>query len=225
MKLASFRYFSLWIAVCSRAVQCCYSGSPSTLSVGDDTHVCITVSSAGTWDDAGTKTYSRVAFKPTVDDFTMLEIKESWTNSSTDDDTLAKALINNGTVPTSLYVVVESEGEYSSDQKMFRGSGVTFPASVAIIHLVEGKVDQITWDNGCFFCSDSDCKSNTYKYDGSKRSTVDGDCYVQDDDCTESKCHVKVYVVWTGTDKDGNYLMSQQKKLSNFQSYDVDLSY
>ena len=50
---------------------------------------------------------------------------------------------------------MESEGEYSSDQKMFRGSGVTFPASVAIIHLDEVKVggaDVVTMTR-MFHCS------------------------------------------------------------------------
>ena len=34
-----------------------------------------------------------------------------------------------------------------------------------------------------------------------------------------------VYVVWSGTDVNGNYLLSQQKRLSNFQLGDVSVKY
>jgi len=40
----------------------------------------------------------------------------------------------------------------------------------------------------------------------------DADCSAADADCG-----LKVYVTWSGTDANGNYLMSQQKRLSNFQ--------
>ena len=44
-------------------------------------------------------------------------------------------------------------------------------------------------------------------------------CFRNDGDCKAEKgnCGLKVYVTWSGTDANGNYLMSHQKRLSNFQ--------
>ena len=59
-------------------------------------------------------------------------------------------------------------------------------------------------------------------YSAIKETDYAPDCVTDDSDCTTEKCSLEVYVVWSGTDKRGNYLLSQQKRLSNFQSGQVD---
>lgn len=50
------------------------------------------------------------------------------------------------------------------------------------------------------------------------------DCYVADADCAAdpTQCQLTVYVSWTGTDKNGNYLTSSSRRFSLFSAYSVN---
>ena len=109
---------------------------------------------------------------------------------------------------------------------MFRADAQTFPTAVAVVSVNEGTVDGVTWDFGCFDCAQDSCRANTYKFSGDAFAGAGDECYVADAACDEALdaggadkdgCSLKVYVTWSGTDKDGNFLLSQQKRLSNFQ--------
>lgn len=49
------------------------------------------------------------------------------------------------------------------------------------------------------------------------------ECYQDDADCADKpeNCSLQMFIVWSGTDKNGNYLMSQQMRLSNFKSGEI----
>jgi hypothetical protein len=153
---------------------------------------------------------------------------DSWTSSSYESDDLMTQLYKPGTPPTKgeLWMHVESEGKYSY-QKVFRRDAVVFPLAVAVISVKDGAVDSITWDFGCFNCASNKCKENTFKFNGDSASGSGNECFMDDADCSstdsagvvkaDSACSLGVYVTWSGTDANGNYLLSQQKRLSNFK--------
>jgi hypothetical protein len=73
----------------------------------------------------------------------------------------------------------------------------------------------------------SECQSNTYNFDGSvataeqAKQPLDG-CYLTREECRgfaasgSTLCDLKLYVVWTGTDADGNALLSSDSRFSMF---------
>jgi len=122
---------------------------------------------------------------------------------------------------------VESEGKFSY-QKVFRRGGVVFPLAVAVVSVKDGEVDGISWNFGCFDCTSDKCTTNTFKYNGDEADGSGEECYSEDVDCVKTDtetgvvtaddaCSLGVYVTWSGTDAKGNYLLSQQKRLSNFK--------
>ena len=128
-----------------------------------------------------------------------------------------------GNVFGQLWMHVESEGAFSY-QKVFRWNDnadgpITFPVAVAVVSVTDGSVDGVSWDFGCFDCDASQCKANAYRYSGESFEGAGEECWVKDEDCNPAKgdCNLKVYVTWSGTDKRGDFLFSQQKRLSNFQ--------
>mmetsp|Transcript_70035 Transcript_70035/g.195970 ORF Transcript_70035/g.195970 Transcript_70035/m.195970 type:complete len:169 (+) Transcript_70035:705-1211(+) len=168
-----------------------------------------------------------MAFSAKMDEFTKLEIDGSWESVDYSADTLTSALgVSSG---QELFMHVESEGQFSY-QKRYRttlgnAQAVTFPLNVAIVNMDMGEVTGITWDYGCFNCGSDSCAKNTYNYKGGTHSDGEAECYMNDADCSSNKCDMVVYVVWSGTDVNGNYLLSQQKRLSNFQLGDVKIKY
>jgi len=163
-----------------------------------------------------------------MDSFTRLDLKNSWSSQYYSEDTLYRKLHGDSlSVPSSseLWMHVESEGLYSY-QKVFRADSKTFPTAVAVISVAEGKVDGITWDFGCFDCDKASCSPNAYKYSSEAFAGAGDECYQADATCAaaleaggadKDECSLKVYVTWSGTDSKGNFLLSQQKRLSNFQ--------
>jgi hypothetical protein len=188
--------------------------------------VCVTIGSTG--DATGQKfNFTRFAFFPTVDSFTRLDLKHSWSSQYYSEDTLFSKLYGSSSVPstTELWMHFESEGLYSY-QKVFRAGAQTFPTAVAVVSVNAGKVDGVTWDFGCFDCAADSCGLNSYKYSGEAFAGAGDECYSQDAACASALaaggadkdgCSLQVYVTWSGTDKHGNFLLSQQKRLSNFQ--------
>ena len=105
-----------------------------------------------------------------------------------------------------------------------------------------GIVQGIAWDNACVFCSPDECLENTYNFDGDLAVGLEGQskgCFLSkkecdafqdkksdtctqsgkctEKDCTcENECDIRVYVVWTGTDVDGNVFQSSSSRFSAF---------
>jgi hypothetical protein len=102
-----------------------------------------------------------------------------------------------------------------------------FPYLTIIVDVVDGVVRGIAWDDACVFCEESKCIPNTYNFDGTAAtketaSQPTNGCYVPKDVCdafhaTQNYvCDLKLYVVWTGTDVNGNVLMSSDSRFSAF---------
>lgn len=102
-----------------------------------------------------------------------------------------------------------------------------FPYLTIIVDVVDGVVRGIAWDDACVFCEESKCIPNTYNFDGTAAtketaSQPTNGCYFPKDVCdafhaTQNYvCDLKLYVVWTGTDVNGNVLMSSDSRFSAF---------
>lgn len=101
-----------------------------------------------------------------------------------------------------------------------------FPYLTAIIDVEDGVVKGIAWDDACIFCSKDRCLENTFGFDGEPaqpREPTRG-CYITAAECVQlhadgrKDCDLTLYVVWTGTDKKGEYLKSSSKRKSAFSS-------
>jgi len=80
-----------------------------------------------------------------------------------------------------------------------------FPAFLPSCPLVTGYINNITWDaEGCSICNTEQCIDNYcgihFPATNATNSTAVADCGEQ--------CDIKIYLVWTGTDKNNRTLTS-----------------
>jgi hypothetical protein len=89
---------------------------------------------------------------------------------------------------------------------------------------IEFARQSIDWDEGCKWCGDNECDSNTYYYNGVP-FTEGGSCALRDELCvvdgvvnatSNALCQLNVYVVWSGTDSRGQYFRSAASRFSRF---------
>jgi len=143
-----------------------------------------------------------VAFYPNVDDFTLLEVEDSfgapWLDSPQ----------NN---PVYIRAEVGTKSSFWRTRSQGTGAGMlTVPFWTIVIEVTNGLVDTLTWDDSCPLCSSSDL-------------CVEGrNCGVPHTSCgnaaSDDNCNLQIYVAWFGTDVDGNYFTSSDKRLSRFRS-------
>lgn len=197
-------------------------GVNSGVTQAQGTFVCI-VFSAPAWQE-GTSNFSRVAFTPIVDRFTRLQFSDTFSN-------LTSQGVANLYGPN-VAVHVESMG-VASFQKLYRQEdslGRTFSVLTAIINLDRGVVTGITFDNGCPLCDNSDrCVENTYDFTGERYTGVGAtsDCFLTDAECApnaqadRNACQLSLYITWTGTDAQGNFLTSSSRRFSLLSAFSV----
>ena len=145
-----------------------------------------------------------------------------------------------------------------------------FPVMTVVIHVYNGDVQTLTWDDGCHFCdslsnsadgTNEVCQPNVfstpnasavsatttaasltkpYSLDQLKAAKVDGygqSCITYGEgygdnaggvDCGKNggaDCDMKLYVVWTGTDVNGQYFQSAGLRFSRFQQFAISSLY
>ena len=94
--------------------------------------------------------------------------------------------------------------------------------------MTDGVVDGITWDDGCIFCKELECSTNTFGFDGEIAAiqTPTGGCGKTKQTCDEgissqsTECDIAFHVVWTGTDADGTPFQSSAYRFSAFPQQD-----
>eukprot|EP01138_Halocafeteria_seosinensis_P012935 gb/GECG01013213.1/.p1 GENE.gb/GECG01013213.1/~~gb/GECG01013213.1/.p1 ORF type:complete len:294 (+),score=33.47 gb/GECG01013213.1/:1-882(+) len=110
-----------------------------------------------------------------------------------------------------------------------------FNVLTAIVHADNGEAKFISYDDGCFFCDSSDrkkCKEIGFNTsaalapnDGTDRRSCGIKCSISDLEngrcsaCDDGKCDLKVYVVWTGEDSDGQFFESAGLRFSRFRQF------
>lgn len=124
------------------------------------------------------------------------------------------------------YITISSH-DYRTYYKLYSSNaGKIFPYLTAIISVKKGVVQGVTWDDGCYFCEASACESNLFAYATNTTASTLSDgytCYSNLTACGSNStvCDLTLYVGWTGTDRDGNYLSSAGMRISQFQRYSI----
>lgn len=103
--------------------------------------------------------------------------------------------------------------------------GLIYPFLTAIIDVKEGVITGISFDNACIFCDSNSCSENTYGFDGelAEINQPTKGCALSKVACDAihlsggTQCDLQLYVVWTGTDDDGNVLSSADSRFSMFE--------
>lgn len=137
------------------------------------------------------------------------------------------------TAPTFAYVGASTPGfDALSVGKIYKQGDDVVSVYTAIMHVKEGELEGITWDNGCFFCDeDSDaCVDTSMTRDGepiASGALAGKGCAQSTAKCGQDPvlCGLKVYVVWTGTDKNGRFLTSAGTRFSRFKQYGTGTLY
>lgn len=99
-----------------------------------------------------------------------------------------------------------------------------YPYLTAIIDVEDGRVRYITWDDACVFCGNSECIEITYNFNGEQKSSGQPTkgCYVEENRCLVEQedggtlCDLNLFVVWTGTDRNGVAFQSSAYRFSQF---------
>jgi len=192
---------------------------------GQKTTVCMSVGPAN-WNDENSA-YARYSFKPVTDDYSRFTIPNSYQKFVKDKDVSGlDKLTGDLTVFSSSQTKVSPLRKYYDSQNKH-----IYPHLTAIIDVKDGKVTGIAWDEACMFCSDSQCKENTFDFiTGANKTDILGPttgCFLTEDDCDKivqeggTECDLTLYTVWTGTDEKKNVLASSKFRFSAFTGKQV----
>jgi hypothetical protein len=198
----------------------------------------------------------RYAFrnKIIVDEFTAVTIRdlhkktfdapnEYWYNvnsSNTETTGDRRGCVNGGTCIRAVVPSSDGKSYHTSNRLYISWNGGdterrVFPVYTLIINARMGVVNSVTWDDGCYFCTDdltiaesSDPSagkcvhtvvSNDTVVDRTSRKTPEAGkmCWWSDDGT--NKMDLKVYVAWTGTDSTGRAFSSAGERFSRYKPY------
>jgi hypothetical protein len=107
--------------------------------------------------------------------------------------------------------------------------GRIYPFLTIIVDAIDGKVQGMAWDDACVFCGKQRCLENMYNFNGNSSVelgvTQPGKgCYLAVEECNliadagGTDCDLTLYVVWTGTDVNGDVFSSSPNRFSAFPS-------
>ena len=143
-------------------------------------------------------------------------------------------------------VEVSCHGQNNLFRRLYTVDGKSVAnVMTAIVSVDKGRVHGVTWDYGtsvsaCWFCGgpgDNRCQHNAYSSSHANVtmvpiSTYDSVTYGLDcmqpvrSTCNDPRnCDLQIYVVFSGTDKDGRYMKSASRRLSRFASYSIGSIY
>jgi hypothetical protein len=153
---------------------------------------------------------TKTVYYPYVDEFSLLEISRSFNSTVTMFNATAQTVANNTVIFLQIANVVSPTRMYTYYDPRAKTTYVV-PFLTAIVQVSSGTITGITWDSGCYSCSGAAC--------------VQGICAVPINECGDSdattNCDVKVYLSWTGTDRNSRYLTSSAAVITNFEQYGI----
>ncbi|KAL7576723.1 hypothetical protein ACA910_005644 [Epithemia clementina (nom. ined.)] len=193
----------------------------AALTIGERTVICLQVGNNVDW--GGTVQYLRLSFSPEVDQYSRFHVPNSFL------DLVQKA--PSAWQNRNITVGVASQQTLSFLRLYYQftaaGTGTIYPYLTAIIDVDKGRVRGITWDDACVFCGGFECQPITYNYDGVLQTSGSagqsvGGCPMTLDECQTdpTACDVLLYVVWTGSDAEGNAFQSGANRFSTFPAQD-----
>eukprot|EP00594_Rhizosolenia_setigera_P008326 CAMPEP_0178958172 /NCGR_PEP_ID=MMETSP0789-20121207/11434_1 /TAXON_ID=3005 /ORGANISM="Rhizosolenia setigera, Strain CCMP 1694" /LENGTH=597 /DNA_ID=CAMNT_0020640727 /DNA_START=328 /DNA_END=2121 /DNA_ORIENTATION=+ len=195
-------------------------GDSSYVVKGSDTGICINVSGGGDWSQG--LGYSRWIFRPTADEYSHITM----TNTYND------LVLNENSYQDQVSIHVASQKAVSFIRRFYDSEqNKIYPYLTAILDVDNGVVKGIAWDDSCVFCRSEPerCEENTYDFSGTSRIGPEKTkgCFFTKDECdklhSEGKkdCDLNLYVVWTGTDKNGRLLSSSGSRWSAFPASNI----
>ncbi|KAK1928387.1 hypothetical protein P3T76_016145 [Phytophthora citrophthora] len=218
------------LAIQTNISSICSPSDPVPLVVkGTATYICVNVNDA-----------YRTLFMPIADKYTVLRITDSW------NDTRIGANPSGAFLTVSSLKYRTNYKLYSSAL-----TERISPYFTAIVSVKKGVVQGVSWDDGCYFCNAEMCDYNLFsKPQETSMARLSGQgktCFTPVDSCignssaasvnvgdsssagsnsttstnTTAQCDITIYVGWTGTDKNGDYLGSASLRMSQFSKYSI----
>lgn len=182
---------------------------------------------------------TQVVTTPIVDDFTQISVEDS--NTIMPEGTGFYDITDGSFQPSrdnnlhedviTVHPVVNDKvaGFWKTYKKWAAGDGnvKTMTVITAIVLVDEGKIVDITYDDGCFFCDENDaskCVLDTFIQDPPSILQNDDyrNCALTDSECSGTNCDLNFYVVWSGTDVNGEFMRSAGMRFSRFRSFGVE---
>lgn len=228
---ASLLTLCLWA---SPTLGCMPDGASNSVEIGKDTFVCLVINDQ-----------HLMMLTPKADEFFRFDLENSYAYANTCRSPYGTSTAGTDadqSCPTSLYL--ESMGVRTTYKKQYTNSdrSLFFPTLTAVITVVEGLVEAVFWDDGCWFCDENDtedsgatgqvCANNAYDAnDALFTSIIDEntgiDCALDTAECDAQiadnpdarPCDMRLYVVWSGTDSNGKYFSSAGSRLRVFTQY------
>eukprot|EP00753_Platysulcus_tardus_P016467 PLAT5741.1.p1 GENE.PLAT5741.1~~PLAT5741.1.p1 ORF type:complete len:210 (+),score=50.46 PLAT5741.1:56-685(+) len=197
MKFMRVAILLLLAAVLPAAVLGCSGSGSKTVEIGKKTYVCVGFNGTAS---NGLRVDRLFAFRPVADDMTAMVVEGGY-------DALTAAISGDISVTVASMDVSIT---LPSIKKFVSGPSVV-SVLTAIVTVDKGTVINVSWDNGCYAC-DADVPS---------QCVAGLDCGGNANQCDKGSCDPRVYVVWSGTDADGNFFTSSRLRFSRFQSYSV----
>jgi len=97
------------------------------------------------------------------------------------------------------------------------------PFHTIVIKVDQGVIQEIKWDDDDSLCD------NDHSVDGNCGIDINtchaSESYGKENTATSTDCDFKVYVSWSGTDKEGTFLSSSQRRLSQFRQWSLSAVY
>lgn len=197
-----------------------FENEDERLSVGESTVVCMHVANDLNW--VNNVNYLRLSFQPRADEYSRFHVPNSYND-----------LLNGG--DSSLFssknitVSVASQQRVSFPRLYYDAeTRDIYPHLTAIIDVSSGQVNGVTWDDACVFCGGNKCLPVTYNFEGqlqtsSQAGQAVGGCPVSLDECgnNPAACDLTLYVVWTGSDSDGQTFQSSANRFSAFPRQNI----
>lgn len=129
-------------------------------------------------------------------------------------------------------VHVASQQALSFQKRYYDSFDKIYPHLTAVIDVSQGVVQGIAWDDACLFCSKNECQENTFDFNGVLGNTKQfnqptGGCFLEKPVCIQfnqdlrTDCDLILYVVWTGTDKNGDSMLSSAYRFSAFPAQEL----
>lgn len=184
--------FGIFYAIITiKFVRCCLpSGASNKVFAFKETYVCVSLGPLN-WYEEFTIPYLKLSTTPKADEFSAINIHNSWTAADYGSDAaLVKLQVNSTTVGNGMGIVVESMGKLSF-LKAYRyvlpnGAGtVTFPLMLAIIRVEKGIVKEIIWDDdSCSYCAPEYCFPNVHEFNGNMIPSLGKSCFKPDATCS-----------------------------------------
>ncbi|KAL3929934.1 MAG: hypothetical protein SGBAC_011989 [Bacillariaceae sp.] len=204
---------------------CMDSNMNPLVTIGEKTTICLVLSNGVNW-NGQTIDYIRLSFQPIADEFSRFIVPASYRHLINDRSAISKL---GGFADKDIAIHASSQQAFSFQKLYFdQDEGKIYPQLTAIIDVVNGVVEGITWDDGCIFCKDLECGTNTFEYNGEEAAlpTPTGGCGKDKATCDEgisgqsTVCDIAFHVVWTGTDSEGTPFQSSAYRFSAFPQQD-----